>query len=96
MSEMEPQITPLVVGLTRPPQMIGVPYTAFLINGMITVIAFLVIDDLRTFLICIPIHLVLFLAVSRDIRILDILRVVTTRTKRTPNKAFWGAQTYGP
>ena len=41
-SDDKPQLTPLVIGLTRPPMMWGIPLNAFYIIVGVTLIAFLV------------------------------------------------------
>jgi type IV secretion system protein VirB3 len=41
-SDDRPQLTPLVIGLTRPPMMWGIPLNAFYIIVGVTLIAFLV------------------------------------------------------
>ena len=41
-SDEKPQLTPLVIGLTRPPMMWGIPLNAFYIIVGVTLIAFLV------------------------------------------------------
>jgi type IV secretion system protein VirB3 len=95
-SDDGPQLTPLVIGLTRPPMMWGVPLNAFYIIVGVTLIAFLVTTSFWSALIAPFTHLALFAFCSRDIRILDLAQVAGRRTPRTPNRLFWRTNSYGP
>jgi type IV secretion system protein VirB3 len=95
-SDDRPQLTPLVIGLTRPPMMWGVPLNAFYIIVGVTLIAFLVTTSFWSALIAPFIYLALFAFCSRDIRILDLAQVAGRRTPRTPNRLFWRTNSYGP
>lgn len=88
------QLTPLVIGLTRPPMMLGVPFNAFILIIGLTVIAFLVLNSFWSVLIAPITYLVLFSACSYDNRILEVLQIASSKTPRTANKAFWGTDTY--
>lgn len=92
----KPQLTPLVIGLTRPPMMWGIPLNAFYIIVGVTLIAFLVSSSFWSVLLAPLIYLALFAFCSRDIRILDLAQVVGRRTPRTPNRLFWRTNSYGP
>ncbi|TPM24234.1 VirB3 family type IV secretion system protein [Mesorhizobium sp. B2-3-5] len=91
----KPQLTPLVIGLTRPPMMWGVPLSAFYIIIGITLIAFLVTGSFWSVAIAPATYLALFALCSRDIRILDLAQVAGRRTPRTPNRIFWQTNSYG-
>ena len=95
-SDDRPQLTPLVIGLTRPPMMWGIPLNAFYIIVGVTLIAFLVTTSFWSTLIAPFIYLALFAFCSRDIRILDLAQVAGRRTPRTPNRLFWLTNSYGP
>ena len=89
-------LTPLVIGLTRSPTLWGVPYMAVIMVIGLTIIAWLATNTVWALLIGTcrlrdPFH-----AVHRDSRILDVLQVATRLTPKTPNKSFWGANSYGP
>lgn len=92
----KPQLTPLVIGLTRPPMMWGIPLNAFYIIVGVTLIAFLVSGSFWSALIAPLTYLALFASCSRDVRILDLAQVVGRRTPRTPNQLFWRTNSYGP
>lgn len=95
-SDDRPHLTPLVIGLTRPPMMWGIPLTSFYLIIGITLIAFLVTTSFWAGTIAPVAYLALFALTSRDIRILDLAQVAGRRTPGTPNKLFWGTNSYGP
>ncbi|MBZ9811138.1 MULTISPECIES: type IV secretion system protein VirB3 [unclassified Mesorhizobium] len=95
-SEDRPQLTPLVIGLTRPPMMWGVPLNAFYIIVGMTLIAFLVTSSFWAAAIAPVTYLSLFALCSRDVRILDLAQTAGRRTPRTPNRPFWQTNSYGP
>jgi len=95
-TDEKPQLTPLVIGLTRPPMMWGIPLNAFYIIVGFTLITFLVSTSFWSALIAPLIYLALFALCSRDIRVLDLAQVVGRRTPRTPNRLFWRTNSYGP
>lgn len=94
-ADEKPRLTPLVIGLTRPPMMWGIPLIAFYIIVGVTLIAFLVTASFWSALIAPLIYLVLFASCSRDTRILDIVQMAGRKTPRTPNKLFWRTNSYG-
>jgi type IV secretion system protein VirB3 len=95
-TDEKPELTPLVIGLTRPPMMWGIPLNAFYIIVGVTLIAFLVSASFWSAGIAPITYLALFALCSRDIRILDLARFVGRRTPRTPNRLFWRTNSYGP
>ncbi len=92
----KPVLTPLVIGLTRSPTLWGVPYLAGVIILGLTIIAWLASNTMWAFLTAPVAYLSLFTLCTWDARILDVLQVATRLTPRTPNKTFWGANSYGP
>ncbi|WP_409527112.1 type IV secretion system protein VirB3 [Rhizobium sp. P32RR-XVIII] len=96
MEDDKPQLTPVVIGLTRSPTLWGVPYMAVVIVIGLTIIAWLATNELWALLTAPFAYAVLFTLCSWDARVLDVLQVSTRLTPRTPNKTFWGANSYGP
>jgi type IV secretion system protein VirB3 len=92
----KPALTPLVIGLTRSPTLWGVPYMAIVVVIGLTIIAWLAINHFWALLTAPIAYGILFTLCSWDSRILDVLQVGSRLTPRTPNKAFWGANSYGP
>lgn len=81
---------PLFVGLTRPPMRFGATYTALMLNGLVTMEAFLVTKNLLTLLVCVPVHGVCALLCLRDARIFELLALWVRA--RVPS--FVGSGTY--
>ncbi|RWJ04444.1 MAG: type IV secretion system protein VirB3 [Mesorhizobium sp.] len=99
MSEFQdekPALTPLVIGLTRSPTLWGVPYMAVVIIVGITIIGWLATNSLWALFVAPVSYLVLFSLCTWDNKILDVLQVTSRKTPRTPNKRFWGTNSYGP
>ncbi|MGH0264812.1 type IV secretion system protein VirB3 [Sinorhizobium meliloti] len=99
MSEFQdekPALTPLVIGLTRSPTLWGVPYMAVVLIVGVTIIGWLATNDLLALLIAPVAYVVLFSLCTWDNRILDVMQVTSRKTPRTPNKHFWGTNSYGP
>jgi type IV secretion system protein VirB3 len=92
----KPLLTPLVIGLTRSPTLWGVPYMAVVLVIGLTIIAWLVTNELWALLTAPFAYVVLFTLCSWDARVLDVLQVSLRQTPRTRNKTFWGANSYGP
>lgn len=90
------EIDPLFLGMTRPPMVMGVTYSFFVINGMVTTISFLALNNLFAFLVGIPVHIVGYLLCLKDPRMFDIWRVRLLKTPMTRNRRFWSANSYSP
>lgn len=88
----------LFVGATRPAMRWGVTYSAILVNGVVTLEAFLVTKNLLTLLLALPIHGICALLCARDARFFDLV-LLWGRT-RIPallgNARFWRASGYSP
>lgn len=95
-ADEKPVLTPLVIGLTRPPMMWGVPLVAFYLIIGVTLVVFLVTVSFWAAVIAPVTYLTLFAFCSRDIRILDLVQVAGRRTPRTQNRVFWRTNSYGP
>ena len=96
LSDEKPVMTPLVIGLTRPPMMLGIPFNAFIIIIGVMLITFLISNSFWSVFIAPVAYLALFALCSRDVRILDLIQTAGRMTPRTRNKGFWGANSYGP
>lgn len=92
----KPALTPLVIGLTRSPTLWGVPYMAVVLIIGVTIIGWLVTNHLAALLMAPAAYVFLFALCTRDSKILDVLQVTSRKTPRTPNKRFWGTNSYGP
>jgi type IV secretion system protein VirB3 len=89
---------PLFVGLTRPPMRFGATYTALMINGLVTMEAFLVTKNLLTLAVCVPVHGVCALLCLRDARIFELLLLwARTRIPAVVGAGpYWRASSVGP
>ena len=99
MSEFQdekPALTPLVIGLTKSPTLWGVPYMAVVLIVGVTIIGWLATNHFLALLIAPVAYLVLFSLCTFDNKILDVLQVTSRKTPQTPNKRFWGTNSYGP
>ncbi|EPE97072.1 type IV secretion system protein VirB3 [Rhizobium grahamii] len=92
----KPHLTPLVIGLTRSPTLWGVPYMAVVIVIGLTIIAWLISNEIWALATAPIAFAVLFTLCSRDPRALDVLQITTRLTPRTPNRTFWASNSYGP
>lgn len=92
----KPVLTPLIIGLTRSPTLWGVPYMAVVIIIGLTIIAWLATNTVWALLTAPMSYVILFTLCTWDSRILDVLQAATRLTPKTPNKPFWGANSYGP
>lgn len=92
-------IDPLFVGLTRPPMIWGVTYSAMLINVVLTMESFIITKNLVWLLAFVPIHGVFYLVCMYEPRFFDLLQV----WGRTRLMAFvigtlryWKSNSYSP
>jgi type IV secretion system protein VirB3 len=96
MDEEKPSMTPVVIGLTKSPTLWGVPYMALVLVIGVTIIAWLATNRLWALLTAPAAYLILFALCTLDPRILDVLQITSRKTPKTPNKGFWGTNSYGP
>lgn len=90
------EIDPVFLAMTRPPMVMGVTYTFFVINGTLTTMAFLAANNLLAFALGIPVHLLGVVACLRDPRIFEVWRVRLLKTPVTRNRRYWHANGYRP
>jgi len=94
--QAKPRLDPLVVGLTRPPMMLGVPYVLFVLEWCVVVLIFINTKNLLMFLLFAPIHGIAYALTVRDNRFVDILLVRYGKCPITRNHRFWGGDSYRP
>lgn len=94
--DVEPDIEPLSVALTRPPMMLGVRYEYFALNGMLTVVIFIATSRLWTFLLCLPIHLIGAYVCAKDPYFFHVVEVLLSKKRAVRNEGFWRARSYAP
>ena len=87
---------PLFLGLTRPAMFWGVPQPVFILNGMASMILFLVSNSFIPLLVGAPVlHGAAYLLCLKDGRIFD-LWFTKARFLRCLNRRYWGANSYDP
>lgn len=86
---------PLVVGMTRPLLMLGVTYSYFVIEGIGTVVMFLMGNNLGYLLAVIPLHLTGLALCRWDPRFFDVLFRVAQRARPVANRRLHGCNRYG-
>lgn len=88
---------PLSIALTRPPMKWGVRYEVFALNGMASVITFIITSSfvlsIGTFAI---VHGVCAYLCQRDPYIFHILERRFSKKRAVRNVSFWGAGSYSP
>ena len=87
---------PLFLGLTRPAMVWGVPQPFFVINGMVSMIAFLMTNSFYPLLVGAPfVHGLGYLVCLKEVRTFD-LWLTRARFLRCLNRRYWGANSYDP
>ena len=87
----------LFLGVTRPALALGVPYSALLVNSLVTLELFLMTRNLLCLLICLPLHGFAWLACLAEPRFFELLAVwgqVRARGGSRGTRA-WRARSYG-
>ncbi len=89
--------------LTRPQMFAGVTMNFFVINMMVSMIAFLVLVDLMKgfwvlllFLVPLTMHVVGYFASLREPRIFDLWITKVSKCPRIPNFRRWNCNSYAP
>jgi type IV secretion system protein VirB3 len=89
----------LFVGMTRPSMKWGVTYSAFIVNVVLTMEAFILTKNLAWLLACVPIHGLFYLICLYEPRFFDLLQL-WGRTRFLPwcngTIRFWQANSYSP
>lgn len=87
---------PVFQALTRPQMVGGVTYSYMVFNLLITVEAFLITKAFWVLPIALAVHGLGYLACRREPRIFDLWLLRARTCPRTPNRGFWGANSYMP
>ncbi|NTA59809.1 type VI secretion protein [Agrobacterium tumefaciens] len=94
--QAKPQVAPLVIGLTRPRMMWGIPIGLFVGELMVVVMIFLNTKNLAAFLLFFPLHGIAFMMTIRDPHMASVFRVRIAKCPLTKNRRFWGGNSYQP
>ena len=88
-------ISPLFVGLTRPPMIMGITLDYVCLSFMVAVCAFIIANSIFYILLYVPFHIVGWIACKIDSNIFRIIfKKLSCQT--VPNKSLWGCQSYEP
>lgn len=90
MVEEDLQTDPLFAGLTRPATVFGVPITAFVIEALIVIVAFLASHNIFTFLLALPLHGALYALSAKDAGIFHELLLAMQTNAPVQNRKIWG------
>lgn len=82
--------------LTRPQMFAGVTMNFFIINLMVTTIAFLMLKSFWIIPVPILAHAVGYFMSLREPRIFDLWITKVSRCPRVPNYGRWGCNSYAP
>ena len=86
--------TPLFLGLTKPTKIFGLPIGYFISLVFLSVIPFILLDDMRFLFIFAGGYPVLWLIADRNPNLFQILNVTLSRTPRTYGRAANGGDRY--
>ena len=92
----ELQRDPVFTALTRPQMFLGVTYSFFVLNGVVTAELFLITKSLWALAAALVVHIAGYLACLREPRIFDLWLVRASRHPRVKNFRHWRANSYRP
>lgn len=86
---------PLFVGLTRPTMIFGVSIQFAMLNMMISVIIFIQKPGIVIIFIAGIVHLIGYLLCFKEPRFMELYLNKASKCNQCPNRAFYGANSYG-
>jgi type IV secretion system protein VirB3 len=82
---------PLFLGLTRPPLLLGVSYTFAALNGMVSLMAFVITSQFFYLLILLPgMHLIGWFICLKEPRAIELLMAKTSKCSICRNRMYHG------
>ncbi len=98
MSSERLQSDPLFQGLTRPTMIFGVSFMFFVLNGMISMVCFINLQDFKIILLIAPsIHLLGYIICLKEPRAVEMFIVKLQKGYKCLNRPFHGYQnSYDP
>lgn len=87
---------PVHRALTRPQMFAGVTMNFFIINLMVTTIAFLILSSLWIVVTPLIVHIIGYFACLREPRIFDLWITKVSQCPRVANYKRWGCNSYSP
>jgi type IV secretion system protein VirB3 len=89
-------VEPIALALTRPPMLLGVRYEIFALNGMVTVILFIMTSNFLASLVALPVHFIAAYLCQRDPFFFHVVEVFLKSRRAVKNARFWGGRSYSP
>lgn len=86
----------LFVGPTRPTMVWGVTLPAFILNGMLSAMVFLAMNNVLYLGVCIPLHAVAYLICLNEPRAFELLYLWSITKGRNLNRRLWQSSSYSP
>jgi type IV secretion system protein VirB3 len=90
------EVNILFVGLTRPTTVLGIPYIAFVVELSVSMMFFLMADNLLYLSIIFPLHAVLYAISARDAGQFDEIYKWIITSGRCLNFRYWGSVSFSP
>ena len=87
---------PVFAALTRPQMIGGVTYPYAVLNLIVTGEVFLITRSFWALAIAVVLHAIGYVGSLREPRFFELWITRLSRCPRTPNRAFWGANSYRP
>ena len=82
---------PLFLGLTRPPMLLGVSYTFAALNGIISLLAFVITSKFFYLLVLLPsIHMVGWFLCLKEPRAIELFLAKTSKCSVCRNRMYYG------
>jgi len=91
------QSDPLFQGLTRPTMIMGVSYMYFVINGIVSLITFINMQNFVVVPVALSVHLIGFLICLKEPRAIELFVVKMSKGYRCVNRGYHGyTNSYDP
>lgn len=87
---------PVYRSLTRPQMFWGVTMNFFIINMMVTTIAFLILGSFWIIPVPVVMHIIGYFACLREPRVFDLWITKSSKCPRVRNYKKWGCNSYAP
>ncbi len=85
---------PLFVGLTRPPMFLGVSFKFAVLNGFVSLIAYINSPSIKVIFIAFVVHMIAYVICFKEPLFLELYLKKGEKTTRCVNKSYHGANSY--
>jgi len=90
------EVNRLFVGLTRPTTILGIPYIAFVIEMFVSMMLFLMTNNLLYLVIILPLHVILYAISANDAGKFDEIYKWLITSGKCLNFRYWGSVSFSP